>query len=98
MINIKPVSDLRNKYQDIENIVLQEDENVYLTKNGYGAMVLISLEKYTKMVDKLQNNKENKGKEKNVNYEILDEISKEEELENESNGNDESYHKIKRKA
>ena len=81
MINIKPVSDLRNKYQDIENIVLQEDENVYLTKNGYGAMVLISLEKYTKMVDKLQNNKENKGKEKNVNYEILDEISKEEELE-----------------
>ncbi len=98
MINIKPVSDLRNKYQDIENIVLQEDENVYLTKNGYGAMVLISLEKYTKMVDKLQNNKENKGKEKNVNYEILDEISKEEELENESNGNDESYPKIKRKA
>lgn len=98
MINIKPVSDLRNKYQDIENIVLQEDENVYLTKNGYGAMVLISLEKYTKMVDKLQNNKENKGKEKNINYEILDEISKEEELENESNGNDESYPKIKRKA
>ena len=98
MINIKPVSDLRNKYQEIENIVLQENENVYLTKNGYGAMVLISLEKYTKMAEKLKNNKEYKEKEKNENYEILDTISREEKFENKSNIDDEGYPKIKKKT
>ena len=34
MINIRPVSDLRNKYPEIEELVLKEDEAVYLTKNG----------------------------------------------------------------
>lgn len=33
MINIRPVSDLRNKYTEIEDLVLKEDEAVYLTKN-----------------------------------------------------------------
>ena len=46
MINIRPVSDLRNKYPEIEELVLNEDEAVYLTKNGYGSMVVLSLEKY----------------------------------------------------
>lgn len=50
MINIRPVSDLRNKYPEIEDLVLKEDEAVYLTKNGYGSMVVISLEKYSKLI------------------------------------------------
>ena len=50
MINIRPVSDLRNKYPEIEKLVLKEDEAVYLTKNGYGSMVVISLEKYEKLI------------------------------------------------
>lgn len=50
MINIRPVSDLRNKYPEIENIVLKEDEAVYLTKNGYGSMVVMSIEKYSKLI------------------------------------------------
>ena len=50
MINIRPVSDLRNKYPEIENLVLKEDEAVYLTKNGYGSMVVMSLEKYSKLM------------------------------------------------
>ena len=54
MINIRPVSDLRNKYPEIEDMVLKEDQAVYLTKNGYGSMVVMSLEKYAK----LMNNKE----------------------------------------
>lgn len=54
MIHIRPVSDLRNKYPEIENLVLKEDEAVYLTKNGYGSMVVMSLEKFSK----LTNNKE----------------------------------------
>ena len=50
MINIRPVSDLRNKYPEIEDLVLKEDEAVYLTKNGYGSMVVLSLEKYSKLL------------------------------------------------
>ena len=50
MINIRPVSDLRNKYPEIEELVLKEDEAVYLTKNGYGSMVVLSLEKYAKLM------------------------------------------------
>jgi len=50
MINIRPVSDLRNKYSEIEDLVLKEDEAVYLTKNGYGSMVVMSLEKYSNLI------------------------------------------------
>lgn len=56
MINIRPVSDLRNKYPEIEELVLKEDEAVYLTKNGYGSMVVMSIEKYSKLVNDLEYN------------------------------------------
>ena len=52
MINIRPISDLRNKYNEIEDAVLKEEEAVYLTKNGYGSMVVISIEKYEKLMIK----------------------------------------------
>lgn len=54
MIQIKPVSDLRNKFPDIERIV-NSGEPVYLTKNGYGAMVVLSLEEYSKLMDEAEN-------------------------------------------
>ena len=57
MINIRPVSDLRNKYPEIEDLVLREDEAVYLTKNGYGSMVVLSLEKYSEMLRALDEEK-----------------------------------------
>ena len=57
MINIRPVSDLRNKYTEIEIMVLQENKDVYLTKNGYGSMVVMSLEKYSELIDELEYNK-----------------------------------------
>lgn len=50
MMNIRPVSDLRNKYPEIEKLVLKENEAVYLTKNGYGSMVVVSIEKYSKLL------------------------------------------------
>lgn len=53
MINIRPVSDLRNKYPEIEEIVLEENQEVYLTKNGYGSMVVMSLEKYSDLIDEI---------------------------------------------
>ena len=54
MINIRPVSDLRNKYPEIEDLVLKENEAVYLTKNGYGSMVVMSLEKYSKLISDIE--------------------------------------------
>jgi prevent-host-death family protein len=50
IIHIRPVSDLRNKFPEIENVV-REGEPVYLTKNGYGSMVVMSLEKYAEITD-----------------------------------------------
>lgn len=44
------VSDLRNKFPDIEKNV-NEGEPVYLTKNGYGSMVVLSLEMYSRLTD-----------------------------------------------
>ena len=44
MINIRLVSDLRNKYPEIEDLVLREDEA------GYGSMVVMSLNKYSKLI------------------------------------------------
>lgn len=46
MLNIRPTSDLRNHYSEIEDEVLSKGEPVILTKNGYGAMVLLSIEQY----------------------------------------------------
>lgn len=50
MLQIRPVSDLRNKFPDIEKMV-NEGEAVYLTKNGYGTMVVLSLEMYSRLTD-----------------------------------------------
>ena len=50
MIQIRPVSDLRNKFPEIEKAV-GGGEPVYLTKNGYGAMVVLSLEAYSRLTD-----------------------------------------------
>lgn len=54
MLNIRPVSDLRNKYPEIEELVLNGQEPVFLTKNGYGSMVVMSLEQYSALTDKIE--------------------------------------------
>ena len=48
MPQIRPVSDLRNKFADISKIVHETKEPVYLTKNGYGDMVVMSMETFEK--------------------------------------------------
>lgn len=53
MITIRPVSDLRNKFTEIEESV-KEGEPVYLTKNGYGSMVVLSLEQYAALTDEIE--------------------------------------------
>ena len=54
MIQIRPVSDLRNKFPEIEDMVIKEGQPVYLTKNGYGSMVVLSLEKYAELTDEIE--------------------------------------------
>ena len=53
MIQIRPVSDLRNNFTEIEKIV-KGGEPVYLTKNGYGTMVVVSIEAYSKMTEAVE--------------------------------------------
>lgn len=50
MIQIRPVSDLRNNFPAIEKAI-SGGEPVYLTKNGYGAMVVLSLESYAQLTE-----------------------------------------------
>lgn len=44
MPEIRPIADLRNHFSEISRIVHERKEPVFLTKNGYGDMVMISLE------------------------------------------------------
>ena len=53
MIDIRPVSDLRNKYPEIEKAV-QANGHVFLTKNGCGSMVVISIEEYSRLVNNVE--------------------------------------------
>ena len=53
MIQIRPISDLRNKFTEIESTV-KKGEPVYLTKNGYGSMVVLSIEAYANLTDNVE--------------------------------------------
>jgi len=58
MLHIMPTSDLKENFAKIQDLVVDQAENVYLTQNGYGSMVVMSLEKYSKMIEKLDEDKE----------------------------------------
>jgi len=46
---IRPVSDLRNNFAEISKIVHETEQPVFLTKNGYGDMVVLSMKAYENM-------------------------------------------------
>ncbi|MFI3141753.1 MAG: type II toxin-antitoxin system Phd/YefM family antitoxin [Clostridia bacterium] len=46
MPQIRPISDLRNNFADISKFVHESQEPIFLTKNGYGHMVVMSLKTY----------------------------------------------------
>ncbi len=54
MINIRPISDLRNHFSEVEDEVLSKGEPVFLTKNGYGSMVLLSIEQYEDLTNDIE--------------------------------------------
>ena len=49
MLNNRPVSDLRNRFSEVEENVLSKGEPVFLSKNGYSSMVLLSMEQYEEL-------------------------------------------------
>lgn len=53
MMHIRPISDFRNKFPEIEGIV-NSGKPAYLTKNGYGAMVVLSLEEYSSLTEDIE--------------------------------------------
>ncbi|MDD2556041.1 MAG: type II toxin-antitoxin system Phd/YefM family antitoxin [Syntrophaceticus sp.] len=46
MPNIRPISDLRNKANEISELCHKEREPVFITKNGIGDMVVMSIETF----------------------------------------------------
>jgi prevent-host-death family protein len=50
---IKPISSLRNKTREIASLCHDQDEPVYLTTNGEGDLVVMSIEHFEKMNAKI---------------------------------------------
>lgn len=48
MPSIRPISDLRNNANEISNYCHSEREPVFITKNGVGDLVVMSIETYEK--------------------------------------------------
>jgi prevent-host-death family protein len=53
MPHIKPISDLRNKANQISQMAHQLDEPIFITKNGEGDLVVMSMLHYSKLKLKL---------------------------------------------
>ena len=49
MYDIRPITDLRNKFTEISKTVHETGQPIVLTKNGYGDMVVLSVEAFNKM-------------------------------------------------
>ena len=49
MPNIRPISDLRNNSNDISEFCRVAREPVFITKNGVGDMVVLSIEMYERL-------------------------------------------------
>ena len=51
-LNIRPVTDLRNRFSEIETDI--KSGPVFFTKNGYGASVMLSIDDYQMLVDPME--------------------------------------------
>ena len=54
MMQIRPISDLRNKFSEIETLVAEMQTPVFLTKNGYGSMVVMSIDMYDRLTNNIE--------------------------------------------
>jgi len=53
MAIIKPISDLRNKSNEISALAHESHEPIYITKNGEGDLVVMSIAHYRSLQHKL---------------------------------------------
>jgi prevent-host-death family protein len=53
MAIIKPISDLRNKSNEISEMAHTTQEPIYITKNGEGDLVVMSIQEYRKLERRL---------------------------------------------
>ena len=54
MPSIRPISDLRNRAGEISELCHREDEPVFITRNGKGDMVVMSLAHYERLNNLLE--------------------------------------------
>lgn len=54
MPTIRPSSDLRNSYNEISEICHKYKEPVFITKNGTGDLVVMSIDTYESMAGRLE--------------------------------------------
>lgn len=54
MPEIRPSSDLRNKYNEISDFCHEHSEPVYITKNGKCDLAVMSIETYERLVGKYE--------------------------------------------
>jgi prevent-host-death family protein len=47
---IKPISTLRNQTREISSMCHEQDVPIYLTKNGAGDLVVMSIEHYERLI------------------------------------------------
>ena len=50
MPQIRPITDLRNT-TEISNLCHEKNEPIFITKNGYGDMVIMSMETYDSLME-----------------------------------------------
>lgn len=50
---IKPISDLRNKAKEISDLAHRSEEPIFITRNGEGDLVVMSIAQYSKLQLKL---------------------------------------------
>ena len=51
---IRPISDLRNKFNEISSSIHASSEPIFFTKNGAGDMVVMSIAHYSQLQKKLE--------------------------------------------
>lgn len=54
MDNIRPSSDLRNKYSEMSNLCKETREPIYITVNGRGDTVLVGITEYRQTLAELE--------------------------------------------
>jgi len=54
MPNIRPISDLRNNSNEISDFCRTSREPVFITKNGVGDVVVMSIETYERLMAQLE--------------------------------------------